>query len=112
VDRIPVIDWWRFADLGEGRGIWGNDRNKTDAEGLPKNDGKVNSKGLSKPLTVPSRPWPRPLAELSSRQTPPPQQLRALGLDSAGLLMEGAPRDMPRLPSVRASTDVLIVVFV
>ncbi len=33
-------------------------------------EGKVDSKGLSKPLTVPSRPWPRPLAELSSRQPP------------------------------------------
>jgi hypothetical protein len=34
-------------------------------------EGKVDSKGLSKPLTTPSRPWPRPLAELSSRQDSP-----------------------------------------
>ena len=42
------------------------------------NNGKVDSEGLSKPLTSPSRPWPRLPAELGSRQTPPPQTLSRL----------------------------------
>eukprot|EP01043_Picozoa_sp_COSAG02_P020189 COSAG02_NODE_989_length_15437_cov_95.731860_13_plen_199_part_00 len=41
-------------------------------------EGKVDSKGLSKPLTSPSRPWPRLPAELGSRQSPPPQTLSML----------------------------------
>ena len=45
---------------------------------LDRTDGKVDSKGLSKPLTSPSRPWPRLPAELGSRQTPPPQTLSRL----------------------------------
>ena len=42
------------------------------------NKGKVDSKGLSKPLTSPSRPWPRLPAKLGSHQTPPPQTLSRL----------------------------------
>ncbi len=60
-------------------------------------DGKVDSKGLSKPLTSPSRPWPRLPAKLGSRQTPPPQTLSRL----SALVSPTAQRKMDRMSPAR-----------
>eukprot|EP01043_Picozoa_sp_COSAG02_P005537 COSAG02_NODE_150_length_33596_cov_61.953966_33_plen_130_part_00 len=60
-------------------------------------EGKVDNKGLSKPLTSPSRPWPRLPAELGSRQPPPPQTLSRL----SALVSPTPQRKMDRMSPAR-----------